>query len=131
MEFVQSKADCYCGIRSIKKRLQELIECAKCLKQIEKIKRSGDNKFLDEFCTMKTFSKIFRNIIHKEYYEEKIHENFTEQKTKKEFEQIIDKFKNSIADAEVNVCELCHQLNNSTEMATVTQEAIEKYSKYF
>lgn len=130
LEFVNSKAECYCGIRSIKKRLQEIQECAKCLLQIEEVQHSGNHQKINEFCKLQGYSKIFRNIIHREYYEERLYTNFSQQITEKKFGTTIDQFQATISDTESNMCELCHQLNFKTEMALITKEVIEKYSMF-
>lgn len=128
-EFVQSKADCYCGLRTIKKRLQEIMECAKCIHEFKEIECSGDTEKINNFNSLYGFSKTFRNIINKEYYHDNMQLNFTEQKIKNKFGKIIHKFLNKIADSEINVCELCHQLNSNSEMATITKETVEKHGK--
>lgn len=131
LEFVTSKSECYCGIRSIKKRLQEIKESVNCLLQILEVQSSGDHEKIDEFCTLQGYSKTFRNIIYRQYYEEGLYNNFSQQKTVNEFGSIIKEYETTITDTESNTCELCHQLNSNTEMASISNEAIEKYCMFF
>lgn len=126
VDFLLSKKTCYCGVRSIYKRIKEIIECLKTLNQLDSVIKSGNTKELIKINSLIGISRTLRNEIFKEYYDVNVFQ--TEQQVTSKFANELKKFHNAIEDLEINKCELCHQLNTNSEMAAVLNEQLVKHS---
>lgn len=89
--------------------------CVNVLKNIQQIINYFNLKKLQKFCLLKTLPKKFKDEIKMMYYDADKSLNETDALHK--FKSIINKFELIINDLETIKCDLCNQLNTSSEIS--------------